>query len=789
MFKTSNYEAHKARNPPRVNGTCGWFLKHKHYLEWRDSRADALLWVSADPGCGKSVLAKSLIENELASNSRLSTCYFFFKDDNKEQQSVSTALCALLHQLHTQRPPLLSKEADLVLREGQDLHQDFHALWRILIRAASRPEAGNVICILDALDEGEASQVSSLIESLNRFQQKARDDLDTRRRRNSLKFLVTSRPYFSIQSRFQETIAYFPTIHLSGENESATIEEEISLVIKSRVPQIAARLRLDAAVRDALQERLLQIPHRTYLWLHLMFEELQSSLDRTEKKLTNLLNTIPRTVDEAYEKILQRSIRKRDARKILHAVLAAQRPLTIGEMNVILALEDETEAYADLDLENNDHIGEKIRNICGLFISISQSKVYLCHQTAREFLLRQTGGRTQGSIRSLSFKWRHTFDLQDSNMILARICIAFLFLKDFYQDSVIWLPPRARAMTDWVEFTERFEFLYYASIYWPAHFFRVQQDCRRPMLPLVHKLCETQRLRYCIWYPIYWRLMLEHVITGYCNEQRWRLENDHEKIKFQLRSMPSVTGLTFITTFGCVELVQFFLSRGADINERVVYFGCALTTATICGHQQIVSLLLRNHATLDGHAHDHGTALHVAACMGNKPMVELLISQGANINDSRGVHGTPLLASLSGGHNSIAEFLVQRRADVRGKDMEGKNALFKACAIGNLAVVQAVLQKGAVEQIGEALQQALSKGHSSIARVLIEQNVDIGTEAGLYTVTMRERQRKVISEWHARHGVPMKEHRALPQKTTSRRFTAPLVPDDCGPFIGWTEPS
>jgi hypothetical protein len=87
-----------------------------------------------------------------------------------------------------------------------------------------------------------------------------------------------------------------------------------------------------------------------------MFEELQSSLDRTQKRLTKMLDTLPHTVDEAYEKILQRSIRKRDARKILHVVLAARHPLTLREMNVMLALEDETETHADLDLEQRSHL-------------------------------------------------------------------------------------------------------------------------------------------------------------------------------------------------------------------------------------------------------------------------------------------------------------------------------------------------------------------------------------------------------------------------------------------------
>src|SRR6266699_739264 len=76
MFRTSEYEQHKARNPDPADETCQWFLQHQKFHNWRESRTSSLLWVSADPGCGKSVLAKSLLERELLSTTFRTTCYF-----------------------------------------------------------------------------------------------------------------------------------------------------------------------------------------------------------------------------------------------------------------------------------------------------------------------------------------------------------------------------------------------------------------------------------------------------------------------------------------------------------------------------------------------------------------------------------------------------------------------------------------------------------------------------------------------------------------------------------------
>ena len=92
--------------PLRVADTCQWVLNHPKYRQWYESSSDDLLWISADPGCGKSVLAKSLVDNELQSTDTHTVCYFFFKD-NEEQDSIATAFCAILHQLFSCRRQLI----------------------------------------------------------------------------------------------------------------------------------------------------------------------------------------------------------------------------------------------------------------------------------------------------------------------------------------------------------------------------------------------------------------------------------------------------------------------------------------------------------------------------------------------------------------------------------------------------------------------------------------------------------------------------------------------------------
>lgn len=61
---TSNYKD-KNRIEMRVPETCELVLKNQKFLGWRQEATSKLVWISADPGYGKSVLSRSLIDGRL----------------------------------------------------------------------------------------------------------------------------------------------------------------------------------------------------------------------------------------------------------------------------------------------------------------------------------------------------------------------------------------------------------------------------------------------------------------------------------------------------------------------------------------------------------------------------------------------------------------------------------------------------------------------------------------------------------------------------------------------------
>ena len=216
-------------------GTCRWFLESEKFRDWRDATDSRLLWLSADPGCGKSVLSRYLIDEHEVSNTIMgsTTTYFFFKDGLEGRQKPENALKAIMHQLLVENlnVKLAAHVLPRFIAHDQNLGDMFSELWKSIVEISEDPEAGEIVCILDALDECEKNARDKLLSSLVDFYSRMQNSKESNVR---LKFLITSRPYYEIESklfRLKDSANY---ARLDSETESDKISREINLVIDSQ---------------------------------------------------------------------------------------------------------------------------------------------------------------------------------------------------------------------------------------------------------------------------------------------------------------------------------------------------------------------------------------------------------------------------------------------------------------------------------------------------------------------------------------------------------------------------
>lgn len=487
---SGDYQRHKNINPLRVPGTCEWFLDDERFQKWRDSQTGAFLWVSAGPGCGKSVLSRSLIEEGhlipdttitiepsaiLASHRSSVICYFFFKEGGEGQMDISQALCAMLQQLF--QHPLTSNLIAHALPRHKihqgTLSQKLEELWQILIDCAKSSSA-EILCVLDALDECNEDRRKEFVGMLERLYNPGDASLIP----SKLKFLITSRPYENLAvlfNRFSSSMSY---LHFDGDDKSGQISKEINLVIDIKLNDIARDF--SKHDRDMISHRLKSMENRTYLWLHLtlgIIEDKMSSYSRGVD-IEGFISQLPSRVADAYEKILSKSQDEEKVETILQIVLVATRPLTLDEANCALTLAVEkgpvsSEEKLRHKLWPRNRFKATLQNLCGLFISVHDSSLSFIHQTAREFLIHPEHTAT----------WKGRLNLSKSHGILSEACIKYLQILD----------PSCQHPKD------EYPLFPYAAKTWPLHFRSQDVDSTVILRKSARELCRVSHPRTRFW--------------------------------------------------------------------------------------------------------------------------------------------------------------------------------------------------------------------------------------------------------------------------------------------------
>ncbi|KAF2815136.1 uncharacterized protein BDZ99DRAFT_354358, partial [Mytilinidion resinicola] len=145
----------------RQDGSCDWFQRLGKYRGWVNSRyhTHAILWVYGAPGCGKSVLASSIIDH-LKEATDKPILYFFCKNDNVDKNSSLAVLRSLIAQLLLWAPGLLTHIEGSFQKSGKRQIDSFYALLPIFLTCLANARTGYIV--IDGVDECDESAISDL---------------------------------------------------------------------------------------------------------------------------------------------------------------------------------------------------------------------------------------------------------------------------------------------------------------------------------------------------------------------------------------------------------------------------------------------------------------------------------------------------------------------------------------------------------------------------------------------------------------------------------------------------
>ncbi|EWG55497.1 hypothetical protein FVEG_17532 [Fusarium verticillioides 7600] len=342
-----------------------WILDSPEFVTWRDeSKAGRLLWIRGDPGKGKTMLLCGLV-NELQPLTRLdgsqnskTMSYFFCQATNSGLNNYTAILKGLIYLLVIQHPPAVSHLDDEEDKDHWNYKVSLESTFRKIL---DEPGLGETYLLVDALDEcvEDLPLLLALISSTS----------------SRAKWIATSRNRCEIEELFGEASS---KLALSLELHEGSVSKAVDSYINYRTHHLAKIKKLKKSTLQQIYDHLSQHSQGTFLWVALVCQRLERC--RAWEILSQLLQ-IPQGLNQFYAKMMDQ-IHKSASRDLYIRILAVAstvfRPLTFAELIAMESLEIDQETLPDLIAE------------CGSFLTTKESSVLFIHQSAKDFLLKES---------------------------------------------------------------------------------------------------------------------------------------------------------------------------------------------------------------------------------------------------------------------------------------------------------------------------------------------------------------------------------------------------------------
>ena len=207
----------------RLPGTGAWLIDNGIFNGWRKGR-DSRLWLHGIPGCGKTVLCSTAIENVLEERSMstdktIGVAYFYFDFNNRDQQYCDTMLRSVISQLWLQDREDANAVDALYSACGSGASQPSSTMLKNTLKELVQSFVDTFI-ILDALDEcKERKRLMPIIEEMAVW------------KNSSLHMLLTSRKERDIVESLYTMLHDEQRICI----QSALVEDDIRNYVRSRI--------------------------------------------------------------------------------------------------------------------------------------------------------------------------------------------------------------------------------------------------------------------------------------------------------------------------------------------------------------------------------------------------------------------------------------------------------------------------------------------------------------------------------------------------------------------------
>lgn len=398
-----------------LEGSCAWMLEHPDFLRWRDNDDTQLLWISGEPGKGKTMLMIALVDElsgrfktkskarsdtrvgarssinleiksdkpEAKSNIKPETdpgpfvlSYFFCQSTDAKLNNAVSVLRGLIYLLVDEyNLPIshLRKEHDRAGSQLFDGPNALYALWTILSDMLNESNLPKVYLMVDALDEC-TSGLSELLKLI----------LDPSKPLSRVNWVVSSRTTPDIEEQLRPDGL---RLNISLEANSSYVTSAVTAFINFKVSKLAEQKKYTSGIQDKVKGDLERKAKGTFLWVALVCKELEKV---PPGDIQSVLEELPPGLESLYERMMDqiRHLKRANyvdfCKQILSTVTLTYRPLHLKEMAATAGL---PEKWFD-DLQTLNYFV----SLCSSFLIVREEIIYFVHQSAKDYLTGKGSG-------------------------------------------------------------------------------------------------------------------------------------------------------------------------------------------------------------------------------------------------------------------------------------------------------------------------------------------------------------------------------------------------------------
>ncbi len=210
---------------------------------------------------------------------------------------------------------------------------------------------------------------------------------------------------------------------------------------------------------------------------------------------------------------------------------------------------------------------------------------------------------------------------------------------------------------------------------------------------------------------------------------RSMIEGDKDLLESKIDTY--FTPLNFASAGGKLEVVKYFLEKGADVGAKDKEGSTPLQNAAAKGYFEIVKILVEKGSDVNYKDDNDVTPLHFGCMSGNLDIVKYLVSKGADINAVSKIGRKPAIDAVFGGNIEVLKYLESKGVDMKKLEAgAGNTPLHIAAGRGNIEIAKYFISKGYdVNKKNDASQTpltwAIGRGDTETLKLFFDNGADV----------------------------------------------------------------